>query len=290
MRRKGFTLIELLVVIAIIAILAAILFPAFVGAREKARQASCISNLSQLTKSMKMYLDDWQQRYPGPGVLNEMALWGGNAGGNRNGSWMWFKGTWTNTGGFWYNNPGPPPTVKWTWRAEPSWGSLWRYTNKARKIYVCPSDKHSKVGWWTNQGLFALSYDVNSSLVASVPSDYGGRENVGSALGTAFDSEVVRPTKTVMFADHGDGSLNRNPTFLAKTGLTEVQTPCFDGMYRWGQEAPTPVHTGGQNWSFCDGHVKWLSLKQYRTISFFRSGNKHKDTDFSNPMVADYLN
>ena len=46
--RRGFTLIELLVVIAIIAILAAILFPVFAKAREKARQASCLSNLKQL--------------------------------------------------------------------------------------------------------------------------------------------------------------------------------------------------------------------------------------------------
>jgi prepilin-type N-terminal cleavage/methylation domain-containing protein len=69
MRRRGFTLIELLVVIAIIAILAAILFPVFAQAREKARQASCLSNLKQLGLAAMMYVQDYDEVYPGgPGV------------------------------------------------------------------------------------------------------------------------------------------------------------------------------------------------------------------------------
>jgi len=61
--RKGFTLIELLVVIAIIAILAAILFPVFARAREKARQASCSSNLKQMALATLMYNQDYDERY-----------------------------------------------------------------------------------------------------------------------------------------------------------------------------------------------------------------------------------
>ncbi len=64
-RRRGFTLIELLVVIAIIAILAAILFPVFARAREKARQTSCLSNMRQLGLAFLQYVQDADARFPG---------------------------------------------------------------------------------------------------------------------------------------------------------------------------------------------------------------------------------
>ncbi len=86
MRRNGFTLIELLVVIAIIAILAAILFPVFAQAREKARAVSCLSNLRQGSVAYAMYTQDYDETTP---LQNSPSAF------NSDGSYA--------SGGYWFN-------------------------------------------------------------------------------------------------------------------------------------------------------------------------------------------
>src|SRR5438552_9460437 len=112
-RRSGFTLIELLVVIAIIAILAAILFPVFAQAREKARQTSCLSNLRQIGTAVQMYIQDYDERLPGTSWVT------GRCG---------FYGHWV-PGGNIANSP--------NWRLED--GAIMPYV-KNTKIFACPSD------------------------------------------------------------------------------------------------------------------------------------------------------
>jgi prepilin-type N-terminal cleavage/methylation domain-containing protein/prepilin-type processing-associated H-X9-DG protein len=112
---SAFTLIELLVVIAIIAILAAILFPVFAQAREKARQATCLSNLKQLGLAWLMYAQDYDETSPNPVFIGRYWIndFGGcraykGTGVTRCPAWVWksagFKSAMSaNRTSYWYN-------------------------------------------------------------------------------------------------------------------------------------------------------------------------------------------
>lgn len=122
---RGFTLIELLVVIAIIAILAAILFPVFAKAREKARQASCLSNVRQLMMAAQMYVQDYDDTM----VLSA------------------------------HRPPtGQPPS------GSPIWSAYLMPYTKNEQVFVCPSGRGQGwfVSTWGQRG--RLPYGLNRDL------------------------------------------------------------------------------------------------------------------------------
>jgi len=128
-KSSGFTLIELLVVIAIIAILAAILFPAFSRARESARSASCQSNLKQIGLGFAQYMQDNDGGYPIAG-----------------GAIPW--------------NDAPTPAAKLSWMQ-----TLDPYM-KSKQIYACPSDSKSKYSYFMS-AIAAYKSVIPNSFVAT---------------------------------------------------------------------------------------------------------------------------
>ncbi len=105
MKKRGFTLIELLVVIAIIAILAAILFPVFAQAREKARQITCVSNLKQIGLGILQYNQDNDERFPMVDIIppnggNELRWYQAVGPYIKNGS-TYADGYYNGAGGIW---------------------------------------------------------------------------------------------------------------------------------------------------------------------------------------------
>jgi prepilin-type N-terminal cleavage/methylation domain-containing protein/prepilin-type processing-associated H-X9-DG protein len=161
-QRDGFTLIELLVVIAIIAILAAILFPVFAQAREKARQASCLSNQKQLSTAMQMYIQDYDEKFP----------------------------SWVN------DVPKSPdyPNGKNTWVEN-----LQAYS-KNKKIWICPSDDIA--GEAKGEGMTIGSATQNSYWLNAYIFRWSGHNSqVKSPFDSAALAEVTYPATTIVFCD-----------------------------------------------------------------------------------------
>jgi len=222
-RKRGFTLIELLVVIAIIAILAAILFPVFAKAREKARQTSCLSNLRQIGTAILSYAQDNDEQYP----------FGENYAGAPPGA---------NEGACNYFIFAMPST---------SGGSGCRWANtlqpyiKNFQLYRCPSISPGVVNAALPGNSPASAYSFNSCLQAS-------------SL-----AAVVTPTRCIMEWEVGDtgwigyfagspfiSTTPPNHSFIFTPGVTPY------GLGIAGN--PVDVHNEGSNRTYCDGHAKWV--------------------------------
>jgi prepilin-type N-terminal cleavage/methylation domain-containing protein/prepilin-type processing-associated H-X9-DG protein len=218
--RRGFTLIELLVVIAIIAILAAILFPVFARARENARRASCQSNMKQLGLAYHQYLQDYDGMLV---LLSPIALCPAGAT-YQCGSWMGLM-------------PDGTPA------AAPYATGIFPYV-KSTQIYHCPSD--------TNQPYTPgndPSYGINGAHLA-----YYNANQIGVSQWAGRDSQVIHPTEIFLFGEViTDGRNNWNTMYWA-LGCAHNS----GGIYDAGTTYSAQRHFDGSNFTFFDGHVKFM--------------------------------
>jgi len=264
-KMSAFTLIELLVVIAIIAILAAILFPVFAQAREKARQAACISNLKQLGTGLMQYVQDYDETYPKSESGGTPAP-GGNA-------------------------PMPDGRTffgRWRWQLQ-----MYPYV-KNLGVFVCPSDStdgmREIVNNYSDPSVTTLTGEYRKPIPTSYGINeqfyFGWRTDQGSPRPAVALADLDRPAERYFLADTlqrdggtgfstftGDYFRADNPDGLFNRARFSAQCPGLrtssGGVYM--DQTPTDScarHNGGSVVLFGDGHAKWQKHSQMQRRPF----------------------
>lgn len=242
---KGFTLIELLVVIAIIAILAAILFPVFAQAREKARQSSCLSDMKQINLATLQYVQDNDEYYP---IGN--SLW--DTDGN------------------------------WIGRGQSNWAAAIAPYVKANGVFACPDDTlgntFSPNSW---EGL-RVSFAANG---LQTPWPHGDecrglmcQQTTGNP--SVSMAKVNQPASVIAFAEVYSSDLNTaglgfNGSSWFNNIITGIpyytslmppnQTANPSAAYPNGLNGAVSAHHAGMaNFAFADGHAK--AMRPEKTV------------------------
>jgi prepilin-type N-terminal cleavage/methylation domain-containing protein/prepilin-type processing-associated H-X9-DG protein len=272
MSKRGFTLIELLVVIAIIAILAAILFPVFAKAREKARQTGCLSNMKQIGLALISYTSDYDECFPF--------------------SYTYLNGTGGSGG---YNH--------WS-------GAIGPYC-KSYQLFVCNSDKNKglaptntfdiqapKISYISNETIMGrprAHFQAVSQAAIEAPADlitiaeitdypYAIGGSSGPS-GVAYKSH--RPANVFTASCTNSDAAPAGPPFTqADMGECQAAFTTAAGLTTMLAEGPTHAiylssdrHNGGANYCYADGHAKWqkfstvLSSWQFGTRFYSLAGS-----------------
>ncbi len=260
--RSGFTLIELLVVIAIIAILAAILFPVFAQAREKARQTACLSNLKQIGLAMQTYTIDYDSKWPRADGCIAPAP------------------SVTNPGTVGCSGPYGQRINHYKWQA---W--LMPYTKNVQ-VFFCPSRdaEAKKADSWTKSGEIENAYSLNVSLTGNINYKGSGDPSAGidfdnqSFLGNGSTFATPSPSETFIVME-GPGTVAWDifANSADKNDLAAVVYPYaireswentiypYDKTFTQRLPADRTIvpHSEGFVFAYCDGHAKWMNAKTF---------------------------
>ena len=249
---RAFTLIELLVVIAIIAILAAILFPVFAQAREKARQAACQSNEKQIGLGITMYAQDYDETYP---MLRTFGT---------------------------YNTSIPQEIGSYVQKVN-------GFSSNSAGIWRCPTDQVTPNT--PTVGAVHQSYAGAITVPAHRPSTPGGDSPVtamwddisaSDGSGTTYYpghalSQITDTTGTIMVVEtaHPDFWLGNNALGIKRPYMTVAGNYFAQNQTETTGATWMPNnggwHSGGWNYVFADGHVKYF--KPEATIGKGEGGN-----------------
>jgi prepilin-type N-terminal cleavage/methylation domain-containing protein/prepilin-type processing-associated H-X9-DG protein len=225
MNRRAFTLIELLVVIAIIAILAAILFPVFAQAREKGRQAVCTSNEKQIGLAILQYAQDYDEALP-PSNYNDPVKPTSPT------TWMYIIDS--------YVKAGYPEAAAAT-------------KSNVASVFACPDFAATAV---TANATPAHSYVANANIMP--PWITGSGETPDTNPPTTL-AALHQPAQVVLIGEAAGGS--RIFTWGDDVDTAPIipgQTSAVFGSCQAIYLRARLRHSGGSNYLFGDGHVKWF--------------------------------
>lgn len=226
----AFTLIELLVVIAIIAILAAILFPVFATAREKARQTSCASNLKQLGVAFTQYEQDYDESIP-------TTIPGGSPG----------------TG--WATQIYPYAKSSAVFECPDDMTAVSPFISYCLNANVMDAQRN-KVGMSLSQFDAPAKTVLLLEVAGNQGCDPSQQRNWCSPAGYGYSGNGWDPSGGHAISVANCTALNTNNLRYATGGFyarSETAHSCFD---------PTPRHASGSNYLFADNHVKYLQSSQ----------------------------
>lgn len=252
--RRGFTLIELLVVIAIIAILAAILFPVFAQAREKARAISCLSNMKEIGTASMMYVQDYDETGPcGWKTTGGGAGWAGEI-------YPYVK---NNAVFVCPSDPAPIPTSSYGMNGNlaPLQGGvagtqqgvpIAQMAQPSRTIFLFEVINAAQSSPYTAQS--EASYQSANNLAAL------GSHSSLTGIGTGQNYDPIGAGSGITDAQ-AVGYLTSGATITQyATGYPNNMTTNTGGYAMFS--GPKGHHQDGSNYLFCDGHAKWAAGSQ----------------------------